>query len=313
MGLYIYLYLVCNEMNYTDLKPLAQGNWKAILSALAGLSPKELTDTHQPCPACGGHDRYRFDDKNGEGSYYCNGCGAGDGIDLLCKVTGMDFNTAKDAVIGYLQVDPSVYNNDYNYRQPVRNTPQPISDRKQNYIDAEKATAWINKAEKIPFTEYTISRILSPQHLIGSEKAVVVPVHSGNNLVNCAAIDNEGKVHYAAGHFTYGGYSQIGKDEGKSFFICHDWGDSVLVNQITGCMVFCCWSPFNFIDAGQQIQKHYKNKSIYLALNKEKNELLSAEETGLKCVITSGESGYIDQDRKLEKKLYSVGELIDAL
>ena len=42
----------------------AQGQWPRILSALAGLSPDQLTDKHQPCPLCGGKDRYRFDDKD---------------------------------------------------------------------------------------------------------------------------------------------------------------------------------------------------------------------------------------------------------
>ncbi|MDI5829610.1 hypothetical protein MJN51_36035, partial [Salmonella enterica subsp. enterica serovar Kentucky] len=34
---------------------------------------------HAPCPACGGKDRFRFDD-NGRGSFICNQCGAGDGL-----------------------------------------------------------------------------------------------------------------------------------------------------------------------------------------------------------------------------------------
>jgi phage/plasmid primase-like uncharacterized protein len=45
---------------------------------LAGLTPDQLTDTHQPCPLCGGEDRYRFDDLNGTGSWYCNQCGGKD-------------------------------------------------------------------------------------------------------------------------------------------------------------------------------------------------------------------------------------------
>jgi putative DNA primase/helicase len=40
---------------------------------------------------CGGRDRFRFDDKEGDGTYYCSSCGAGDGFNLAEKVTGKVF------------------------------------------------------------------------------------------------------------------------------------------------------------------------------------------------------------------------------
>jgi len=43
---------------------------------------------------CGGSDRFRFDDRNGNGEYYCNGCGAGDGFTLLERYLGWDFARA---------------------------------------------------------------------------------------------------------------------------------------------------------------------------------------------------------------------------
>jgi len=56
-----------------------------------------------PCPICGGKDRFRFDDKRGEGTYYCGQCGAGTGIILLRKLHGWDHKTAcghVDEIIG---------------------------------------------------------------------------------------------------------------------------------------------------------------------------------------------------------------------
>jgi putative DNA primase/helicase len=40
---------------------------------------------------CGGKDRFRFDDKEGHGTWICTHCGAGDGFSLLMKVMGIDF------------------------------------------------------------------------------------------------------------------------------------------------------------------------------------------------------------------------------
>lgn len=79
----------------------AQGQWPEILASLAGLSSDQLTDRHQPCPACGGKDRYRWDDDSGDGSWFCNQCGGknhqgggGNGIDLLMRVRGWSFSEA---------------------------------------------------------------------------------------------------------------------------------------------------------------------------------------------------------------------------
>ena len=80
----------------SDAITAARGRWPEILAALAGLSGEQLSNRHQPCPLCGGTDRYRFDDKDGSGSWFCNQCGgkdqrggAGSGIDLLMRRQGV--------------------------------------------------------------------------------------------------------------------------------------------------------------------------------------------------------------------------------
>jgi putative DNA primase/helicase len=79
----------------------ASGRWPELLVSLAHLSADQLTDTHQPCPACGGEDRYRWDQDDADGGWYCNQCGGknhqgggGSGMDLLTRVTGWDFKQA---------------------------------------------------------------------------------------------------------------------------------------------------------------------------------------------------------------------------
>jgi putative DNA primase/helicase len=68
----------------------ARGNWRHILMSL-GIHEKYLVNRHGPCPHCGGHDRFRWDNKENRGDYYCSGCGAGDGFSLAMKVTGKSF------------------------------------------------------------------------------------------------------------------------------------------------------------------------------------------------------------------------------
>ena len=97
----------------TSILEHASGHWPAILGALAGLSSEQLTDKHQPCPLCGGKDRYRFDDQDGSGSWYCNQCGgpsqsggAGNGMELLMRRTGWTFAEAAKRVEQHLGITP---------------------------------------------------------------------------------------------------------------------------------------------------------------------------------------------------------------
>jgi len=80
----------------------ARGRWAEILPRL-GIASRFLQNKHGPCPLCGGKDRFRFDDKDGSGSYFCNQCGPGPGIMLARKLHGWDHATACgeiDRIIG---------------------------------------------------------------------------------------------------------------------------------------------------------------------------------------------------------------------
>lgn len=80
----------------------ARGRWYGILKSL-GIDDQYLRNRHGECPMCGGHDRYRWDNRNDDGGYYCNGCGAGDGFALLMGCKGWTFAEAAkevDALVG---------------------------------------------------------------------------------------------------------------------------------------------------------------------------------------------------------------------
>jgi putative DNA primase/helicase len=85
----------------------AAGKWPGILKHF-GLADEYLQNRHGACPLCGGKDRYRFDDKDGTGSYFCSGCGAGYGMDLLTKYTNKDFKDAAnevDQIVGNIHAE----------------------------------------------------------------------------------------------------------------------------------------------------------------------------------------------------------------
>jgi putative DNA primase/helicase len=91
-----------------DTVAQAQGKWKDILIRF-GINPEFLTGKHGPCPFCGGgKDRFRWDDKDGSGSYFCSQCGAGTGMQFLGKARGWDMHrTAQeiDKILGWAKAE----------------------------------------------------------------------------------------------------------------------------------------------------------------------------------------------------------------
>ncbi len=77
---------------------LGRAGWPSVLVAL-GIEEAALSGRKNiPCPACGGRDRFTFDNRQGRGDFYCRQCGPGSGFDLLMRVFGWDFRTALSRV-----------------------------------------------------------------------------------------------------------------------------------------------------------------------------------------------------------------------
>jgi putative DNA primase/helicase len=83
--------------NRLDVRTAAHGRWRGILLTL-GMDERSLSGKHCACPMCGGKDRFRFDDRDGRGTYFCSGCGAGDGVKLAMGITGQDFKAAAEQI-----------------------------------------------------------------------------------------------------------------------------------------------------------------------------------------------------------------------
>ena len=118
-------------MNFDEIKAQAQGRWPGIFQAL-GIDVGN--GKHGPCPVCGGTNRWRFDDKDGQGTWFCNQCEpkAGDGIALVMKVLDVDFKTAMKTIapiVGQVEpcksqpekpVSPEILRELYKSSKPVR-------------------------------------------------------------------------------------------------------------------------------------------------------------------------------------------------
>lgn len=87
----------------------ARGKWFGILTSL-GVGERFLRNTGGPCPICGGTDRFRFDNKDQRGTWYCNNCEprSGDGMSLAMNFTGLGFKELAqriDQMVGNISAD----------------------------------------------------------------------------------------------------------------------------------------------------------------------------------------------------------------
>jgi len=94
-------------MSQVPLRDLCLGRWPNLLPLL-GISAEHLTGKHGPCPMCGGKDRFRFDNKDGAGTWICSQCGAGDGIALAMRVRSWGFKDAAEQIEQVIGAAPAV-------------------------------------------------------------------------------------------------------------------------------------------------------------------------------------------------------------
>ena len=132
------------------IKKESTGKWRGILGNL-GIQVPEDPKRHGPCPICKeGRDRYRFDDKNGDGTWFCNQCQpqSGDGFSLVQKVLNITFLEACQRVSDVIGISDFV--------KP--NAEKPI-DFKKLLIDLWKSSTPITGSD--PASAYLHSRGIS--------------------------------------------------------------------------------------------------------------------------------------------------------
>jgi phage/plasmid primase-like uncharacterized protein len=89
-----------------ELKHLASGRWRDILSKVAGIPWDHLDGRGHICPKCGGADRFSLAYPL-KGGCFCRGCfdkANGDGIAAVMWMKGVDFSEAIKRIAEHLDV-----------------------------------------------------------------------------------------------------------------------------------------------------------------------------------------------------------------
>lgn len=246
-----------------------QGRWRQTLEGYGCQLPSGRH--HGPCPVCGGKDRFRFDDKDGRGTWFCSKCDpqSGGGLLLLSRYLGKStLETAKE-LIGddYERSAATVRQHVDNAAVAKANAEQAAKGaqmmlngavaRSHPYMDGKGLFGeWLTNGEVM--IDYTGARI-------GVGELLLIPAYKNGQLVNMQKINLDGEKRPITGGDMSGVYHCIdGKT--KAIAIVEGFATGVTVNRMTGYMVYCAFQTANLKDVGKYArEQHPDSKLIFFA------------------------------------------------
>lgn len=261
------------KMNVTATVSHALGHWPSILPAL-GI--QVLKNRHQPCPVCGGSDRFRFDDREGRGTWYCNQCGAGDGLKLVEKVFGVSPSDAAAkvaAVTGCLPpADPAVTAAAGAETDAARKNAAALAQTLMAKTRPGTGNAYLTR-KGFPGRE---CRMLTGTHRAGgvSWRAgdLVVPLYDDSGeLVNLQLISADGRKRTLKGGQVRGTCHTLeGQNQaGKRLWIAEGYATALTVHHLTGETVMVALSSVNLLSLASLARQKHPACQIVLAADRD--------------------------------------------
>ncbi|HCM9561882.1 TPA: toprim domain-containing protein [Enterobacter hormaechei subsp. steigerwaltii] len=263
------------KMNVTETVKQACGHWPRILPALG---VKVIKNRHQACPVCGGSDRFRFDDKEGRGTWLCNQCGAGDGLKLVEKVFGVKPSEAAqkvNAVTGNLPpVAPEVIAAAEAETEADRQAAAALAVRLMENTRPASGNAYLTR-KGFPDRECPV---LTSMHKTGGVTFragdVVVPLYDDTGaLVNLQLISSDGLKRTLKGGAVKGASHTIEgkKQAGKRLWIAEGYATALTVHHLTGETVMVAQSSVNLLSLASLVRQKHPACQIVLAADRDLN------------------------------------------
>lgn len=263
------------KMNVTETVKHACGHWPRILPALG---VKVIKNRHQSCPVCGGSDRFRFDDKEGRGTWFCNQCGAGDGLKLIEKVFDVSASEAAqkvNAVTGNLSpVAPEVIAAAEAETDADRKAAAGLAVKLMEKTRTASGNAYLTR-KGFPGHECVM---LTATHKTGGVTFragdMVVPLYDdAGALVNVQLINSDGLKRTLKGGAVKGASHTIEgkKQAGKRLWIAEGYATALTVHHLTGETVMVALSSVNLLSLASLARQKYPACKIVLAADRDLN------------------------------------------
>lgn len=263
------------KMNVTETVKQACGHWPRILPALG---VKVIKNRHQACPVCGGSDRFRFDDKEGRGTWFCNQCGAGDGLKLVEKVFGVNPSEAArkvNGVTGNLPlVTPEVIAAAEAETDADRKAAAALAIKLMDKTRPATGNAYLTR-KGIPALEcLTLTAIHKTGGVTFRAGDVVVPLYDDTGaLVNVQLINADGLKRTLKGGAVKGACHIIEgqKQAGKRLWIAEGYATALTVHHLTGETVMVALSSVNLLSLASLARQKHPACQIVLAADRDLN------------------------------------------
>ncbi|BBE79901.1 MULTISPECIES: primase-helicase zinc-binding domain-containing protein [Phytobacter] len=263
------------KMNVTETVNQACGHWARILPALG---VKVIKNRHQACPVCGGSDRFRFDDKEGRGTWFCNQCGAGDGLKLVEKVFGVKPSEAArkvNAVTGSLPpVSPAVMAVAEDETGADRKAAAALAVKLMEKTCTATGNAYLTRKGFPAHECLTLTATHKAGGVMFSAGDVVVPLHDGTGaLVNLQLISADGLKRTLKGGAVKGCCHTLEgkKQAGKRLWIAEGYATAITVHHLTGETVMVALSSVNLLSLASLARQKHPACQIVLAADRDLN------------------------------------------
>ncbi|WP_275554664.1 primase-helicase zinc-binding domain-containing protein [Mixta sp. Marseille-Q2659] len=271
----------------SDTVKAATGLWPQLLPAL-GISI-HACGRHGACPVCGGKDRFRFDNQDGRGTWLCNQCGAGDGLNLVEKALAVNTKEAAVRVAGMLGTLP----------QATLTGPGKPEDKASAQTDAaEQAQALIAAAVIRTDNAYLLSKGLHDTQVLTLSAGLrcggisfaagdlLVPLTGEDGTaVNVQLISAAGDKRTLPGGRVKGAWHLAGRPDGKTLWLTEGYATGLTVHRLTGQAVYVALSANNLPALAAQLRQVYPDALMLIAADHDDNGTgqLKAEEAAKIC------------------------------
>lgn len=241
----------------SDVVAAACGHWPELLAAMGIDTPSR--GKHGPCPVCGGRDRFRLDDKGGRGTWICSQCGNGDGLDLVCRVTGKLPKEAAELLAPLVGLSAGGLDPAERERIHQQQQARAEADAKQaeqlRQKAARRAAAIMRDCEPGQAPYLVHKRLRWPHGAINRtlireggenfpDSSLVIPlINEAAELVNVQLIRDDGTKRYLAGGQKAGAFHRI--EGGELVAICEGYATGLSIHQATGASLYCAMDAGN--------------------------------------------------------------------
>ncbi|MBO1561594.1 TOPRIM and DUF927 domain-containing protein [Yersinia pseudotuberculosis] len=253
-----------------DVRSKAKGHWEAIFQRLD--IPTNRSEGE--CPSCGGKTRYRFDDREGRGTYYCSHCGAGTGLDLVMKVNQCDARSAAEMVAGVMAL-------------PLPE-PKPARDKPQSNIAiADKVAALVAKTVSGE-SQYLLNKGLpSPSKALLSDGLLLLVLQGMDGTTTGAQVINpDGSKRLLAGTTKKGSFIPVrlqSPTEGEhpvTVLIAEGYATGVTVSLLGNGVVLAALDEGNLIHVAKVCRAKWPLAKIIIAADNDWHEPGECDEKG---------------------------------